>query len=62
MKLDHRGNHVYFHDGSASGLFWSALQRVYLANKRDEAETFGKVGHLATSESMSMNDFGLMTQ
>ena len=56
MKFDHRGNNVYFHVGNAFGLFWSTLQRIYLANRRDEVETFGKVGHLAASESMSMYD------
>jgi len=51
MKLNHHRNHVYFRDGNASTLFWSAHQCVYLANRHDETETFGKVGHLATSKS-----------
>ena len=54
MKFDHRGNHMYFRDGIPSGLFWSAHQRVYLANRHDEAETFGKVSHLATLESICL--------
>ena len=40
--------------GSAAGLFMSALQRVYLVHSHDEANNLGKVGHLATSESICL--------
>ena len=55
MKFDHCGNHMYFRDDNARSLFWSAHQRAYFGNSHDDTQNFGKVGHLATSESMSMN-------
>ena len=54
MKFDQRRNHVYFHAGSAFRLLWKTHQRVYLDNSRDDSKNFGKVGHLASLESMSM--------
>ena len=54
MKSDQRGNHVYFRAGSAFGLLWSAHQRGYFNNSRDDEINFGKVGHLARLESMIM--------
>ena len=56
MKFDQCGKHVCFRAGSAFGLLWSAHQRGYLAKSRVDSENFGKVGHLARLESMSMID------
>jgi len=52
MKLDRRGNQMYYHAANASGLFISALQCIYLVQRRDEADNLGKVSLLATQESI----------
>ena len=54
MKFDQHGKQVYFRAGSAFGLLWSAHQRGYLDKSRADSKNFGKVGHLASLESMSM--------
>ena len=54
MKFNQRGKQVYFRAGSAFGLLWSAHQRGYLDKSRADSKNFGKVGYLASLESMSM--------
>ena len=56
MKFDQRGNPVFFHAGSASVALEAAIQRGYFNNSRDDQINFGKEGHLANWESMSMMD------
>ena len=54
MKFDQRMKHVFFCAGSAFGLLWSAHQRGYLDKSHADSKNFGKVGYLASLESMSM--------
>ena len=54
MKFDQRGKPVCFRAGSASVTLSTAIQRGYFNNSRADEIKFGKVGHLASSESMSM--------
>jgi len=54
MKFYQRGKHAFFRAGSARFLLWSASQRGYFNNSRNDDENHGEVGHLASLESMSM--------
>ena len=54
MKFDQHGKPVCFRAGSASVALSAARQRGYFNNSRDDGKNFGKVGHLASLESMSM--------
>ena len=54
MKFDQRGKPVCFRAGSASVALSTASQRGYFNNSRADEINFGKVGHLAGLESMSM--------
>ena len=56
MKFDQRRKPVCFRAGSASVALSAASQRDYFNNSRDDEINFGKEGHLANSESMSMMD------
>ena len=54
MKFDQHGKPMCFRAGSASVALSAASQHDYFNNSRADEINFGKVGHLASLESMSM--------